>query len=287
MRMILAGAAVLSSFLPYQMVWAASGASKGQSGKSVEAPVVLVYAGAPVCKGCEEPVLDLIRQPRTPELKALAPEARVVRQWSEVPQALKALPARSIFVIPGTDDDLSAWAKGGSQAMTPASIQAIQDWLRAGGRYAGICGGAIVAQARYQDDKFAFNALNIAAMEADNFPNEDAVERIEKLYWLPTKLEFGAYFQAGSVMTLLLGEERVEILGKYLASAGKVPHPEGIAVAQFSYGQGKVFVSGVHLEATKDFWNKPPVDFVPHTELLEMAFADLMSDRQIGTGRFR
>ncbi|WP_217651486.1 hypothetical protein [Chitinimonas taiwanensis] len=245
-------------------------------------PVVLVYAGAPVCSGCEQPVLDLIRKPKTPALQALAPESRVIRRWADIPKALKSLPPRSVFLIPGTEDDLRAWAQGGSQAMSAQSIRAIQQWVHAGGRYAGICGGAIIAQARYEDEQFAFDALNLAKMEADNFAGEDAIERIEPVHWLPKQMTFGAYFQAGSVMTLLPSKERSEVWATYLATKGRVQHPAGIAAAMFSYGQGKVFVSGVHLEATHDFWDQAPPDFVPHTELLEAVLADLMQDRPIG-----
>ncbi|MDN3575310.1 hypothetical protein QWZ03_00805 [Chitinimonas viridis] len=264
----------LSACLPLQ----ASGQSvpPRHEGVSTATPVVLIYAGPPVCRDCEMPILQILQQPQTPALKALAPKARVLRSWADIPQALKTLPPRSVLLIPGTDDDLRAWASGPQQMSRP-TIVAIQRWLRAGGRYVGICGGAIVAQAEYEDGLSSFKALNIAPITADNFADEDAVERIEKVRWLPTGQIIGAYFQAGSVLQLLPSQERVEVLGHYLPSTGKVAHHGGIAAAQFSYGQGKVFITGVHLEAKHDFWDKPPADFVPHTELLEAVLVDLIS----------
>lgn len=252
------------------------------SGDSNGPKTVLLYRGAPVCKTCDEFVGNVVASPKTAELKKLAPKVQYVSNWKDVPAALEKLPKGSIFVIAGTDDDLSPWAKGGSQEMTASSITAIQNWVKNGGRYLGICGGANVAPATYSDSGFSFKALDLAPVVSTNFKGDKGKEHIENVVWKDGNT-YGMYFQMGSYFTQHSSNEHFEITANYLASTSPLNHGTGIAAVQYSYGNGKVLVSGVHPEATVNYWdnNKAPANFVAHTELLEQIMVDLLSDRKL------
>ena len=241
----------------------------------------MIYHGAPVCATCDTQIGNIIAAPKTAALKALAPNVSYINTWASVASALAASPPGSLFVIGGTDDDLSPWAAGGAQAMTAASITAIQDWVKGGGRYLGICGGADVAPAKYSDTGFSFNALGLAPLDSTNFSGDTGTERVETVTWIDGK-NYGLYFQMGSYFTLHTSTERYEIWANYLPMTTPLKHGAGIAAVQYTYGNGKVLVSGVHPEATTDYWDKTadiPSGWVAHTELLEALVADLLSNR--------
>lgn len=258
--------------------------------------VLYIYNGAPVCEDCASFLGRALANPESEALKRLAPRISYISNWRDIPGILADAPSRSILMIGGTDDDLSAWAPGGSQAMTTTSILAIREWVRNGGRYLGICGGAIVAPARYTDDESGldFMSLGLAPINADNFPQDTWNEHIEQVMWKNHE-QYGIYFQSGNYLTMLLNTPGVkasdfEVQGTYLATnvkrnvkTGVFPHDTGISTLQYQYGAGKVYLSGVHLEATKAFWDAVPNGFVAHTELLEEAIVDLLSTRVIGT----
>jgi hypothetical protein len=254
-----------------------SGASSG-AGKSV-----LIYSGAPVCDTCDTQIGDIVAAPQTPALQADAPKVSYVKTWAGVPAALASLPAGSLFVIGGTNDDLSPWGPGGSQEMTASSIMAVQSFVAGGGRYLGICGGAIVVPATYSDSSTQFNALNLMPIDATNFPGDSGKEHVENVAWIDSNT-YGFYFQAGSYMTTHPSPEPFEIWGNYLPATTPIGHPAAIAALQYAYGNGKVFASGVHPEATAAYWDKTsdiPPGWVPHTEILEAIVADLLSDRMV------
>jgi hypothetical protein len=234
-----------------------------------------------VCSTCDTQIGNIIAAPQTAALQALAPTVSYVQTWAGVPAALATLPAGSLFVIGGTNDDLSPWGPGGAQAMTASSIMAVQSFVRGGGRYLGICGGAIVVPATYTDSSVQFDALNLMPIDATNFPGDNGREHVENVAWIDGNT-YGFYFQAGSFMTTHPSSERFEIAGNYLPATAPVAHPGAIAAIQYSYGNGKVFASGVHTEATASYWDSAshiPPGWVPHTEILEGIVADLLSDR--------
>jgi hypothetical protein len=242
----------------------------------------LIYSGAPVCNTCDTQIGNIIAAPQTSALRALAPTVSYVQTWAGVPAALAQLPAGSLFVIGGTDDDLSPWGPGGAQEMTASSVTAVQSFVRGGGRYLGICGGAMVVPATCTGNG-QFNALNLMPIDATNFPGDTGAEHVENVAWNDGNT-YGFYFQAGSFLTTHPSSEHSEIEGNYLAATTPLAHPAAIAAIQYSYGNGKVYASGVHPEATADYWDNAshiPPGWTPHTEILEAIVADLLSDRAL------
>jgi glutamine amidotransferase-like uncharacterized protein len=250
----------------------------GAAGADASGPkAVLLYHGAPICQTCDTQIGNIIAAPKTAALKALAPKVSYVNNWADVAAALAALPPAAIFVIGGTDDDLSPWMKGGSQEMTASSIAAVQAFVKNGGRYLGICGGADVAPATYGGT----STLNLAPVDSTNFAKDTGKERVESVVWNDGQT-YGLYFQEGSYFTMHPTTEHFEIEGNYLPMTTPLAHGAGIAAIQYSYGKGKVYVTGVHTEATADYWDSSkdiPAGWVPHTELLEQIVVDLFSTR--------
>lgn len=259
------------------------------NGTTKTTQAILIYDGAPVAAGAAKFVGDAILNAVSTELQDLAPRVSYVSTWAAVPAALAALPAGSMFIIPGTDDDLSAWKPGGAQAMTAASITAIKAWVTAGGRYMGICGGAIVAPATYVDASLGLNfpTLNLAPVTVDNFPNDTGLEHLETVDWLGGQ-SYDLYFQSGGVISrnASAGTTKFEIQAMYESISDPYTvspafmHDPGIAAIQYMCGAGKVYLSGVHFEATADYWDgSPPYGFTPHLELFEAAVVDMLSPR--------
>ncbi|MFR9720129.1 hypothetical protein ACL00X_12305 [Aeromonas diversa] len=155
---------------------------------------------------------------------------------------LDDLPARlagaRLFIIGGTEDDVEPLV----HRFTPAIAGALKRYLRQGGRYLGICGGAFVASLGWADEGNHVKALGLVPAESDDYDG-DFSPKIYDIRWLGEVRRM--YYQAGPTFALKPSTEPVRELAYF--DDGR------IAALMSAYGKGKVAVSGPHPEAP-DSW---------------------------------
>lgn len=144
----------------------------------------------------------------------------------------------AVFIIGGTEDDLDPLR----DAFTPDVMEALQDYLRQGGRYWGICGGGYLASTGWEDEGRFVGMLALVPAVSYEFDENDEPQILSIEWFDETEL---MYFQFGPGFELEPTEEEVNVFAYY--SDG------GIAGLMSSYGHGKVAVSGPHPEALEDW----------------------------------
>lgn len=144
------------------------------------------------------------------------------------------LPDAKVFIIGGTQDDLSPLIA----AFTPQITAAVKNYLQNGGRYLGICGGGFMASTGWDENGRHFTPLGIIpAASGAYLPESDS--QILPIDWLGKPRQM--YYQAGPAFYLQPTAEHTRIIAHY--ADGRV------AAFISSYGRGKVAVSGPHPEA--------------------------------------
>ncbi len=146
------------------------------------------------------------------------------------------LPAAKVFIIGGTEDDLSPLVA----AFTPKITAALKNYLQNGGRYLGICGGGYIASTGWEEYGQSFTSLGIIPARSGSFTGGEADPRILPVSWLGQTRQM--YYQDGPVFYLMPTAEQTRIIACY--ADGRV------AAFISSYGRGRVAVSGTHPEAT-------------------------------------
>ncbi len=171
----------------------------------------------------------------TAAVAAIAAQAGLpVKYVSDIADLPGLLPDAKVFIIGGTQDDLSPLIA----AFTPAVTAALKDYLRNGGRYLGICGGGYMASTGWAEYGTYFTALGFIPAEAGSYLGEPAPQ-ILPVRWLGEDRQM--YYQDGPVFYLKPTAESVRVIANY--ANGQV------AAFLSSYGRGKVAVSGPHPEA--------------------------------------
>ena len=215
----------------------------------------LIYNGIGSVEGCPEAVADIAKKIGLP--------VKYVSRINDIPNLLKAA---AFFAIGGTVDNTEPMRK----AFTPDIVRAIQDYLRGGGRYWGICGGAFMASHGWEIETGFVKAFGLVPAKTEYFINDQAPMLIPVLWRGQKRI---MYYQAGPRFDLLDSKESVEKIATYKGGE--------IAALRCTYGRGKVSVSGPHPEATKAWLKEDGLDasgWKPTADLAIEMLKDLISN---------
>jgi glutamine amidotransferase-like uncharacterized protein len=187
-------------------------------------PLAYVYDGPGACDGC---ATDLIRA-----LKRSGLQAKAIS-----PAALSQLrhSALALFAIPGGDPEQKV-----IEALGPAGIRWIRQFVAQGGRYLGVCLGAFVAAPRLANAPALEGLALFDGVIANHSPTPEP--RIEKVNWQGREHSF--YFQDGPQFNPA-PSFRGELWAHFADGS--------VAALQTGYGRGKVGLISIHPEAT-DEW---------------------------------
>nr|WP_257469519.1 BPL-N domain-containing protein [Pantoea allii] len=201
---------------------------------------IAVYRGAAGCKGCSEMVV-----------KALANTGlNIVISYIGENEKLKLnrqnLKKFELYIQPGGGQDIPA----AYDAIGDEGAEALRDFVRSGNRYLGLCMGAYLA------DKDWIGLINVPLDSEVGRPGSNATD--EGDYTLSIRWgsrEESVYFQDGP----------------YLSNSTKNPgftpisyYSNGdIAMAAYTYGKGKVVLSGPHPEADESWIDASEPGYVP------------------------
>lgn len=221
-------------------------------------PYALIYNGPTADDASTRAISDVARQLELP--------IRYIADLEDLPSQLSE--AR-VLIIGGTNDDVEPLL----QRFTPALRRTLNSYLREGGRYLGICGGAYIAsQGWHEDDRFV-DGLALVPAESDSF-EEDFEAKIHPVTWLGEERQM--YYQAGPAFTLEEGPESVVTLAYF--------EDRQLAALMSTYGKGRVAVSGPHPEAP-DAWRVEALrgeQMDDNTDLALQLLRELLSDKPLG-----
>jgi glutamine amidotransferase-like uncharacterized protein len=218
-------------------------------GHRVQRPVALVYRGPAACDGCPEAAADMLaRQPQHFVIRYIGPRQRL--RFSA-----RALRGVALFVLPGGGNDVDQAWRGlrDDPGFSPALVR---DYVRAGGRYLGICMGGYLAGITAGNGGLRLlpgdSAEYVGSSGARVATTADTLVQVT---WLgghrprPRTMYFqdGPYFQLSDPRTDPQARAAV-VLARY-RSVG-----EPVAIMIVPYGRGRVAVSGPHPEATPDWY---------------------------------
>jgi glutamine amidotransferase-like uncharacterized protein len=199
---------------------------------AVAADYALVYNGRFAAEDCPEAAAAVAREAGL--------SVKFVSDLHKLPGLLEHA---AVFIIGGTDDDLDPLIAD----FTPAIKQAVQEYVRGGGRYLGICGGAYLAGTGYRENGRYVPLLDLVPAEPSEFAAGNYAEQIIPIRWLGAT--YPMYFQGGPAFDLT-APARVRIIAKYA---------DGQAAALIgSYGRGKVAAIGPHPEADSSWTDHLP-----------------------------
>lgn len=189
---------------------------------------VAIFNGAGTCKGCAE-AIGAVFDPKRDKVVYL----------DEKTLDAHSLRGVSLYVQPGGSDDIDETLN----ALRPAQVQAIRDFVAHGGGYLGVCAGAYLA-ARYSSKKDNKQAYGLVALDELDSEITDPKPTLLPIQW-GNKSRM-AYYQSGPHM----GKEAapgVTVLARYQ----KTQH---IAAQSSRYQQGTVVLIGPHLEADESWY---------------------------------
>jgi glutamine amidotransferase-like uncharacterized protein len=187
------------------------------------ADYALIYNGRVAAEDCPEAAAAVAREAGL--------SVRFVSDLNKLPGLLQRA---AVFIIGGTDDNLDPLIAD----FTPTIKQAVQDYVRGGGRYLGICGGAYLAGTGYRENGRYVSLLDLIPAEPHEFEAGNYAEQILPIRWMGAT--YPMYFQGGPAFDLT-APARVRIIAKY--ADGQV------AALVSPYGRGQVAAIGPHPEA--------------------------------------
>lgn len=220
-------------------------------------PYALIYNGPTADEASTRAISDVARQLELP--------IRYIADLEDLPSQLSE--AR-VLIIGGTNDDVEPLL----QQFTPALRGTLSTYLRQGGRYLGICGGAYIASLGWHEEDRFVDGLALVPAESDSY-EEDFEAKIHPVTWLGEVRQM--YYQAGPTFTLKASPERVVGLAYF---ADQQP-----AALMSSYGKGKVAVSGPHPEAP-DAWRTEALRGEQMDDNIDLALQllrDLLADQPL------
>ena len=189
---------------------------------------ILIYSGRAVCDGCAASIGDVA--------SAVGLPVRYVARPGNVAGLLAGARA---FVVPGTDDNIESMRRSFNRSVRPA----LRAYLRGGGRYWGLCGGAFLAVRHYWATETQYvSALGIVPANAETY-SDNARPHLEKVRWYRHLRRM--YYEGGPYFMRTSRHAPTKVLATY--SDGS------IAALAYRYGKGKVIVTGPHPEATRDW----------------------------------
>jgi hypothetical protein len=129
---------------------------------------VLVYSGSAICDGCASAIGDVVT--------TAGLHVRYVARPGEVARLLAGARA---FVVPGTEDNIEPMRRAFNRSVHAA----LQSYLRRGGRYWGLCGGAFLAVRHYWATETQYvTALGIVPANAETYGGGESPQ-LEKVRW--------------------------------------------------------------------------------------------------------
>ena len=220
------------------------------------APYVIIFDGKTICGGCDTPFSDMFRGKGYSVVE--------VKPGQSTPELLAGA---TVYIVPGGEDVTSL-----DDAWTAADLQAIRDYVRRGGRYYGVCLGGFWAghSGTWPGTLPGFEALELIPAKVLEKSPDDKKDKVLDLVWEGQSRT--AYFQDGPSFVVTDASQVLKIYATYA---------DDHAVAAFlsRYGSGKVAVSGVHLEATQDWYDEfhliAPTGL--NRDIQEEIFDDLLS----------
>lgn len=186
-------------------------------------PYALIYNGPTADQASTEAISSVVQQ--------LGLTVRYIANLDDLPTQLGD--AR-VFIIGGTDDDVEPLL----QRVTPALRTTLKTYLRQGGRYLGICGGAYLASLGWPEEDRFVEGLALVPAQSDGY-DQDFEAKIYPVTWLGETRQM--YYQAGPSFALAESPETVARLAYF--------EDRQLAALMSSFGAGKVAVSGPHPEA--------------------------------------
>ena len=199
--------------------------NSGQSIGPAQGAYALIYNGPVAASGSTAALAAVAQQDGLP--------VKFVPDIRDLPGLL---PGAKVFIIGGTQDDLSPLVA----AFTPDIIAAVKDYLQNGGRYLGICGGGFMASTGWDEDGRHFTPLGIIPAASGAFL-PDTAPAILPVNWLGQTRQM--FYQGGPAFYLAPTAQGARIIASYA---------DGRVAAFISpYGRGEVAVSGPHPEAAQ------------------------------------
>lgn len=220
-------------------------------------PYALIYNGPTADPASTEAISNVVQQ--------LGLTVRYIANLDDLPTQLGD--AR-VFIIGGTDDDVEPLL----QRFTPALRSTLKTYLRQGGRYLGICGGAYLASLGWPEEDRFVEGLALVPAQSDGY-DQDFEAKIYPVTWLGETRQM--YYQAGPSFALAESPETVARLAYF--------EDRQLAALMSTFGAGKVAVSGPHPEAP-DSWRAEALKGDQMDRNLDLALQllrELLSDRPV------
>lgn len=220
-------------------------------------PYALIYNGPTADQASTEAISSVVQQLGLP--------VRYIANLDALPTQLGD--AR-VFIIGGTDDDVEPLL----QRFTPALRSTLKTYLRQGGRYLGICGGAYLASLGWPEEDRFVEGLALVPAQSDGY-DQDFEAKIYPVTWLGETRQM--YYQAGPSFALAESTESVARLAYF--------EDRQLAALMSTFGAGKVAVSGPHPEAP-DSWRAEALrgdQMDRNIDLALQLLQELLSDRPV------
>lgn len=217
-------------------------------------PYVVIFDGKSICQGCDTPFVELFHE--------RGYEVVEVRPGQSTPELLAGA---TMYIVPGGDDVTSL-----DDAWTSSDRDAIHGYVRNGGRYYGVClGGYWAGQATWPGLIPGFEGLDLIPATVIEKSPEDKKDKIVDVEWEGALRQ--AYFQDGPEFDIT---DSSRVLKTYATYADD----HAVAAFMSSYGRGKVSVSGVHVEATQDWYDDYHLQAPPglNRDLMNEILVDLL-----------
>ena len=194
-------------------------------------PLAYLYSGPGLCRLCTSSAINRMQE--------IGFEVKQIRPGEITAGELKNA---DLFVIPGGDDLYRA-----AFAFQEGEIEAIQGYVKNGGRFLGICLGAYLADSLLVYDR---TVPGLSLFDGVVSPHDlDETPRIEKVKWGNT--ERMMYFQEGPDFAIA-AKAKADIFATY--SDGKV------AALQMNVGKGRIGLIGPHPEADERWLKEDHVE---------------------------
>ena len=224
---------------------------------SRQGPYVVIFKGRTICAGCETPFETLFR--------ARGYGIRKVGPGQSTPELLAGAAA---YVVPGGEDVSRL-----RDAWTPSDLQAIRGYIANGGRYLGVClGGYWAGRAgAWPGTLSGFEALDIIPARVLELSPDGTRGKVVPIHWKGRPRQ--AYFQDAPSFEITDPSRVLKIYATY--------DDNGYVAAFLSrYGSGTVAVSGVHLEATQDWYDDYRLPAPPNLnrDLMSEVLDDLLNN---------
>lgn len=217
----------------------------------------LIYNGPTADQASTEAISSVVQQ--------LGLTVRYIANLDDLPTQLGD--AR-VFIIGGTDDDVEPLL----QRFTPTLRTTLKTYLRQGGRYLGICGGAYLASLGWPEEDRFVEGLALVPAQSDGY-DQDFEAKIYPVTWLGETRQM--YYQAGPSFALAESPEIVARLAYF--------EDRQLAALMSTFGAGKVAVSGPHPEAP-DSWRAEALKGDQMDRNIDLALQllqELLSDRPV------